>query len=63
LLQQVRERLSDEERLLAEQRGRGESWAEIAAASGGTAEAVRKKLTRALDRVLGELGLSEASDE
>ncbi len=63
LLQRVRERLSDDERQLAEQRGRGDSWAEIAAANGGTAEAMRKKLTRALDRVLSELGLDEDSDE
>src|SRR5215471_17657917 len=57
LLEQVRERLSDEERQLAEERGRGDSWAEIAAAHGGTAESLRKKLTRALDRVLQQLGL------
>jgi RNA polymerase sigma-70 factor (ECF subfamily) len=63
LLQQVRERLSDDERQLAEERGRGDSWAEIAAAHGGTAEGLRKKLTRALDRVLGQLGLDEGSDE
>jgi RNA polymerase sigma-70 factor (ECF subfamily) len=63
LLAQVRERLSDDERQLAEQRGRGESWADIAAGTGSTAEAARKKLTRALDRVLQELGLDEAADE
>ena len=63
LLEQVRERLSDDERQLAEERGRGESWAEIAVAHGGTAEGLRKKLTRALDRVLRQLGLDEGSDE
>jgi RNA polymerase sigma-70 factor (ECF subfamily) len=63
LLEQVRERLSDNERQLAEDRGRGDSWAEIAAAHGGTAEGLRKKLTRALDRILQELGLDESSDE
>jgi RNA polymerase sigma-70 factor (ECF subfamily) len=63
LLEQVRERLSDDERQLAEERGRGDSWAEIAAAHGGTAEGLRKKLTRALDRVLQQLGLDEGSDE
>jgi RNA polymerase sigma-70 factor (ECF subfamily) len=63
LLQQVRERLSDDERQLAEQRGRGDSWAEIAAAHGGTAEGLRKKLARALDRVLGQLGLHEGGDD
>jgi RNA polymerase sigma-70 factor (ECF subfamily) len=63
LLQKVRERLSDEERQLAEQRGRGDSWAEIAAANGGTVEGLRKKLARALDRVLGQLGLHEGDDD
>jgi RNA polymerase sigma-70 factor (ECF subfamily) len=63
LLQQVRERLSDDERQLADERGRGESWAEIAAVHGGTPEGLRKKLARALDRVLHQLGLDEPIDE
>jgi RNA polymerase sigma-70 factor (ECF subfamily) len=63
LLDRVRERLSGDELVLADQRGRGESWAEIAAVHGGSAEALRKKLTRALDRVLQELGLDEDSHE
>jgi RNA polymerase sigma-70 factor (ECF subfamily) len=63
LLDRVREGLTDEERELAERRGRGDSWAEIAAARGGTAESVRKKLTRALDRVLNQLGLDEGGDD
>jgi RNA polymerase sigma-70 factor (ECF subfamily) len=63
LLRQVRERLSDDERQIAEERGRGDSWADIAAAHGGTAAGSRKKLTRALDRVLQQLGLDETSDE
>jgi RNA polymerase sigma-70 factor (ECF subfamily) len=57
LLAKVREQLSDDERDLAERRARGNSWAEIAAVGGGTAEGMRKKLTRALDRVLRQLGL------
>jgi RNA polymerase sigma-70 factor (ECF subfamily) len=63
LLQKVRERLTDDERRLAEQRGRGDSWAEIAAANAGSPEGLRKKLARALDRVMQELGLDEGSDE
>jgi RNA polymerase sigma factor (sigma-70 family) len=63
LLAKVRERLSDEERQLAERRGEGESWAEIARAVGGSPESVRKKLARALDRVLGQLGIHEGGDE
>jgi RNA polymerase sigma-70 factor (ECF subfamily) len=63
LLAQVRERLTDEERQIAEGRGRGDSWAEIAAAVGGTVESARKKLARGLDRVLCQLGLDEEGDE
>ena len=63
MLAKVREYLTDDERDLAERRGRGDSWAEIAAATGGSAEALRKKLTRALDRVLQRLGLDEGGDE
>jgi RNA polymerase sigma-70 factor (ECF subfamily) len=63
LLTKVRDRLSEDERQLADERGRGDSWAEIAAAHGGTAESLRKKLARALDRVLRSLGLDEGSDE
>lgn len=59
LLQEVRKRLSPEERQLAEYKGQGRDWAEIAALLGGTAEARRKQLARALDRVTQELGLDE----
>ena len=48
---------------LAELRGRGDSWAEIAATQGGTPESMRKKLARALDRVMTDLGLDEVGDE
>jgi hypothetical protein len=63
LLAKVWEHLSDDERRLAEGRGRGDSWAELAAAHGGSAESLRKKLARALDRVLQQLGLEEGTDE
>jgi RNA polymerase sigma-70 factor (ECF subfamily) len=59
LLQAVRARLDEDERRLAEQRAQGREWAEIAAECGGSAEALRKKLARALDRVAQELGLEE----
>jgi DNA-directed RNA polymerase specialized sigma24 family protein len=49
LLQAVRQRLTLAEVVLAEQRAHGHEWAEIAAASGGSPEALRKKLARALD--------------
>jgi RNA polymerase sigma-70 factor (ECF subfamily) len=63
LLAKVRKHLTDDERQLAELRGRGDSWAEIAATQGGTPESMRKKLARALDRVLADLGLDEVGDE
>ncbi len=57
LLEQVRRLLDDEERYLADQRGQGKEWPEIAAELGARPDALRKKLTRALDRVTAQLGL------
>jgi RNA polymerase sigma-70 factor (ECF subfamily) len=59
LLQEVRRRLTDEERDLADQRGLGRDWNAIAGERGANADALRKKLTRALDRVSRELGLED----
>ena len=55
LLAEVRRRLSEEERLLAELRADGCEWTEIAARLGGTAEARRKQLARAVARVEQQL--------
>jgi RNA polymerase sigma factor (sigma-70 family) len=60
LLEQARQRLSEEERQLVELRGQGLSWEEVAAFLGGTAGARRNQLARALDRVAQELRLDEA---
>jgi RNA polymerase sigma-70 factor (ECF subfamily) len=57
LLQAMRRQLTDEDRHLAEQRARGRGWREIAAACGGSPDALRKKLARALDRAGRRLGL------
>ena len=57
LLAEFRRRLSSEERQLAERRGDGQGWVAIASDLGGTPEARRKQLTRALDRVSRELGI------
>ena len=59
ILEKVRDRLDEQERYLAEQRGLGRGWKELADELGGTDVALRKKLTRALDRVMAELGLDE----
>jgi RNA polymerase sigma-70 factor (ECF subfamily) len=60
LLQEMRNRLSEEERRVADLRAGGQEWTAIAAALGGTAEGRRKQLARAADRVLRELGLEGA---
>ncbi len=57
LLQEVQRRLTPQERQLVELRGQGLEWAEIAEQLGETPAALRKRLSRALDRVSGELGL------
>jgi RNA polymerase sigma-70 factor (ECF subfamily) len=57
VLKEFRNRLTDEERQLAERRCRGDGWAAIAAEVGGTPEGRRKQLDRAIERVLRELGL------
>ena len=62
ILEKVQERLTPEERLLASQRVEGREWGELAAERGTTPEALRKKHTRALDRVAQELGLDSLVD-
>ena len=59
ILEKVRNRLDEKERYLAEQRGLGRNWKELADELGGTDVALRKKLTRALNRVMAELGLED----
>src|SRR5262245_36517325 len=61
LLDEVRRRLSPEERDLAELRAQGREWAEIGAERGESPEALRKRLARGLDRVGQQLGLDEES--
>jgi RNA polymerase sigma factor (sigma-70 family) len=63
LLAMFRERLSEEERQLADLRGQGREWADIAREVGGSADARRKQLTRAIARVSRELGLDEPANE
>ncbi len=60
LLEQVRSRLAPEELKLMEQRAEGLDWTAIAAQTGDQANAVRMRLTRALDRVAEELGLEQS---
>jgi RNA polymerase sigma-70 factor (ECF subfamily) len=57
LLEGFLDRLSAQERQLAEKRAAGRSWAQIAQECGGSPEALRKQLSRAGDRVALEMGL------
>src|SRR5262249_7620634 len=57
VLESFRGRLSDEERRLVDQRAAGRPWAELAAELGESPDAVRVRLTRAIDRAARELGL------
>ena len=59
LQQEVRRRLAPEEWRLLDLRNQGHDWAAIAAQVGGAAESLRKKLARAIDRVVEELGLDD----
>jgi RNA polymerase sigma-70 factor (ECF subfamily) len=63
LLVKFRERLDAEELRLVEMRSEGREWADIAAELGASPEAVRKRHSRAIDRVARELGLDEAAQE
>jgi len=59
LLAAVRAELTDEERMIADHRGAGRSWGEVAEQMGGTPDARRKQFDRALDRVTIRLGIDE----
>ncbi|MBI3408693.1 MAG: sigma-70 family RNA polymerase sigma factor [Planctomycetes bacterium] len=62
LLREFRERLTDEERQLADLRAEGHAWEEIAAQLGGNAKARCKQLGRAMQRISQQLKLDEADD-
>ncbi len=62
LLAAFLQRLTEEERALADRRAQGVGWAEIAASLGGTAQGRRKQLERAVERVVRQLGLEEDTD-
>jgi RNA polymerase sigma-70 factor (ECF subfamily) len=59
LLDEACRRLAPQERRLLELRQQGRDWAEVAAAVGGSPEALRKQLARAGERVARQLGLDE----
>jgi RNA polymerase sigma-70 factor (ECF subfamily) len=59
----LRGRLTTEERRVAELRSLGSEWAEIARELGGTPQARRKQLARAVNRAVRELGLDDDEGE
>jgi RNA polymerase sigma factor (sigma-70 family) len=63
MLAEVQKRLSPEEKQLADLRVAGREWIDIAREVGGTPEARRKQLTRAITRITRELGLNASDDE
>jgi RNA polymerase sigma-70 factor (ECF subfamily) len=63
LEEQVRGLLSEEERYLLDQRRAGRDWDDLAAEFGTTADALRMKHKRALERVYRQLGLGEVPHE
>lgn len=62
LLDRVLDALPPHERELAQRRAVGQSWADVARDLGGTPEAHRMRLSRALDRVTEALGLDTVPD-
>src|SRR5260370_1339900 len=63
LIERFRERLSEEEWRLVTERAEGRGWAEIAEEMGGTPEGLRKKFTRAVERVERQLNMHESHDD
>jgi RNA polymerase sigma-70 factor (ECF subfamily) len=63
LLERLRQSLTTEEKQLADLRSEGMAWADIATRLGGTAQARRMQLVRAIERIGKELGLEEGGDE
>jgi RNA polymerase sigma-70 factor (ECF subfamily) len=62
LYQEVYRRLSALERRLVDQRSSGRDWATIAMEEGGSPVALRKQLSRALNRVASQLGIDDEPD-
>jgi RNA polymerase sigma-70 factor (ECF subfamily) len=56
LVEALRARLSAEERRILDVWMQGEDWPEVARQLGSTADAVRKRFTRAIDRVARDMG-------
>jgi RNA polymerase sigma-70 factor (ECF subfamily) len=62
ILDKVRQQLDEDERRVADLRGLGHGWAEIARQLGGSADGRRMQLARALGRIGAQLGLEDGTD-
>jgi RNA polymerase sigma-70 factor (ECF subfamily) len=62
LLSQLLDKLGNEERELAQRRALGQEWVEIAKELGGTPQAHRMRLSRAIDRLSTTLGLDDGCE-
>lgn len=63
LVQRIRQAMTEEERRLADLRAEGHEWDEIGAELGVAPETLRKRLTRAIERVARELHLEVDAHE
>jgi RNA polymerase sigma factor (sigma-70 family) len=63
MLTEIQSRLSEEERRMADLRSEGCGWADIAEEMGGSAQARRKQLARAVNRAARAVGYVEDDDE
>ncbi|MEI8022386.1 MAG: sigma-70 family RNA polymerase sigma factor [Schlesneria sp.] len=61
-LEKFFDHLTKEERQIADMRRDGQTWEQISAGLGEPSEALRRRFSRALDRVSSELGLSSLRD-
>jgi RNA polymerase sigma factor (sigma-70 family) len=59
LIQAFHARMTAEERLISDRRAEGMAWDDIAVETGKHPDALRKRLTRALDRISRLLGLGD----
>lgn len=63
LLDRMRASLTDEEREIADLRGQGLAWEQVAARLGGSGNTRRMQLTRGIERIGRELGLDDENGE
>jgi RNA polymerase sigma-70 factor (ECF subfamily) len=62
LIMRFRELLTEQERLLLDERARGYTWQELAERLSATPDQLRKQLSRALEKVARKLDLGEQDD-